>query len=463
MLRELIQSWSRDPWFTAESSNNTLEEADDPFNAYDQNALLASILQLQGIFGQDDFINMDGDHSPYYDEFTFVPNNDTYLTETVEPSNLINDTNGCLYTDITQPTLNEPASILERRSSSCSSLSSFDSSKCFDSSEENISLGTSGQQPLSSCEDNLKQLQYQEKQENCRTNQLQSRKQLEEMILEKITNELDPERLPGILSIINAVQVVDPEEEIEEVEVDLERLDYDQLERILAYVDACLLEKEGGPLVDLSSFVVRQHTLPMLDRQPVDDLPPKRQKKSNNRVFRKQSAMDGGHIVDGSSYSQLSSTHGPLSMSALTDLKESAEIFKKSNNRKRRKTKKAKTKNEKKKHKPSMKNYKKPSKRRTTICKRKMSEDLAESSSAETDEDSEGKTEGGCGIIIFGDEKMDFAVTQNQTIVHNENRQPATSRQPIQAAAAAVKQNENSVFVSTVDKFENEEFIDIMS
>lgn len=77
---------------------------------------------------------------------------------------------------------------------------------------------------------------------------LERRRILEEVILEKITNQLDSDKLSGILTIISSQE---EEDEAEEVEIDLARLDMHQLSSILLYIDACLLQehKQQGHIV----------------------------------------------------------------------------------------------------------------------------------------------------------------------------------------------------------------------
>ncbi|CAO3673346.1 unnamed protein product [Rhizopus stolonifer] len=66
-----------------------------------------------------------------------------------------------------------------------------------------------------------------------------NRRQMEELILHKITHELDASYLPGILGVLKHV-----EEDEEEVEIDLGQLKKDELESILVYVEACLHKEQ---------------------------------------------------------------------------------------------------------------------------------------------------------------------------------------------------------------------------
>ncbi|KAI8091024.1 uncharacterized protein B0P05DRAFT_528436 [Gilbertella persicaria] len=226
------------------------------------------------------------------------------------------------------------------------------------------------------------------------------RRQMEEAILEKITHQLDADKLPGILTIISHNQ-----DNVEEVEIDLAKLDYVQLEHILLYVDACLLEKQGGPKVKLNDYVIQ----PMKKSMP----------KQRRRKQRCTSIVEAGHVVHGTCTSRLSDSYGPMSMSALTEY-----TVKRKNNKKRTPKK-----NKKFNHTLPVK---KPSKRKTALHKRKLLEDMIQPSSNDEDEEENSKGD----IIIFGNEQMDFAVTDNQTIVHSSlptQHIPSVNDQPIEA------------------------------
>jgi hypothetical protein len=353
-----------------------------------------------------------------------------------------------------------------RRSSTCSSSSSLSSCSSSSSSsegeDETFSSLNSRRSSLSS--------DSEEEQEIIITPYMH-RRQMEEMILDKITNQLDPENLPGILTIISKQQ----QEEEEEVEIDLARLDRDQLSRILSYVDACLKEKQGGPKVKLSNYTLKPKPVAAstLQKDIVHPTPKKQQQTKNrsNRRSRRKSIVETGHIVRGSSHSQLSASHGPISMSALTELESNnnSNNNKKPSNKRKRKTKTKRRKfeddttvqmsNKSHSFKDSIASTK--PKRKSAVHKRKLLEEMLQPSS-DSDED-EVDADGGSGIIVFGNEQMDLAVTQNETIVHQERRLSLIQK-PCSITYKSMESNHvsNNIFEDDDDDDDDDELIDIM-
>ncbi|KAG2236536.1 hypothetical protein INT48_000836 [Thamnidium elegans] len=171
-----------------------------------------------------------------------------------------------------------------------------------------------------------------------------------------------------------------------EVEIDLKKLDREQLDRIVAYVNACLLEKQGGPKVKGSDYTVQSVVQTIKEtKQPIN----RRRRGNNNRP---KSMVQEGHVVNRSATSRLSYLQGQISMAALTG------IIKKKINM------------------PTDLNAFKDSvittksKRRTAVHKRRLSEDMFQPSSKNDSS----------AIIVFGQEQMNLAVTQNETIVHQK-------------------------------------------
>lgn len=301
------------------------------------------------------------------------------------------------------------------------------------------------------------------------------RRQMEDMILDKITNQLEPEKLPSILTIISRKQ----EEEVEEVEIDLSRLDQDQLKRILSYVDACLKEKQGGPKVKLSDYIIEP--VKQQQQQKVELITPskqqtepsasisKRQRRRNN--IRRKSIVEEGHTVSGfATPTRLSSTQGPISMSALTLLEqqESKSSSKKKDQVKRKRAP-AKKKNKDASVHMSITNSNpfkdsiastKP-KRKSAIHKRRLLEEMLQPSDDDDTEDEQETDDNGSGIILYGNERMDLAVTQNETIVHQ-------SSEPIQAPSYSIatsnqeNTHEQQVQEEAIEEEEDDELIDIM-
>ncbi|CEP10229.1 hypothetical protein [Parasitella parasitica] len=329
------------------------------------------------------------------------------MVDTVEPSKLSNQN----YVDnIMETIVTETPVSKRRRNSSCSSSSSLSSCSSSSSSslgeDETFSLLNSRRSSFSSNSD--------EEQEEIITPYMH-RRQMEEMILDKITNQLEAEKLPGILTIISKQQ----QEEEDEVEIDLARLDRDQLSRILSYIDACLKEKKGGPKVKLSEYTLKPKpvALTMLQQQQQQQ---KQTKCRSNRRGRRKSIVEKGHTVCGATPSQLSSSHGPISMSALTELESSRNRKNSINKRKRRAKKRSKddltVQMPNKRYTPRDSIASTKPKRKTAVHKRKLLEQMLQPSSESEEDDGDGCS----GIIVFGNEQMDLAITQNKTIVHQE-------------------------------------------
>ncbi|KAI8580596.1 hypothetical protein K450DRAFT_236380 [Umbelopsis ramanniana AG] len=81
------------------------------------------------------------------------------------------------------------------------------------------------------------------------------RREAEELILDRITNHLTGDKLPGILAII---QMNNGENRKGSVEIDLSSLTPPRLRNVLAYVEACMKEQQGGPKVDVNSYILQE-------------------------------------------------------------------------------------------------------------------------------------------------------------------------------------------------------------
>ncbi|KAI9287395.1 hypothetical protein BC943DRAFT_211402 [Umbelopsis sp. AD052] len=81
------------------------------------------------------------------------------------------------------------------------------------------------------------------------------RREAEELILDRITNHLTGDKLPGILAII---QMNNGENRKGSVEIDLSSLTPPRLRNVLAYVEACMEEQQGGPKVDVNSYILHK-------------------------------------------------------------------------------------------------------------------------------------------------------------------------------------------------------------
>lgn len=376
------------------------------------------------------------------------------MVDTIEPNDLLNQT---YVENIMNTIVTEVPVMKRRRSSSCSSSSSLSS---YSSSSSSSSEGEI--EDFSSINNSRRYSSDSSDESEAEQEVILPfhRRQMEEMILDKITNQLEPEKLPSILTIISRKQ----EEEVEEVEIDLSRLDQDQLKRILSYVDACLKEKQGGPKVKLSDYTVE----PVKQQQQTEPSASisKRQRRRNNN--RRKSIVEEGHTVSGfATPTRLSSTQGPISMSALTLLEQ--QELKSSSTKKdqvKRKRAPAKKKNKDASVHMSITNSNpfkdsiastKP-KRKSAIHKRRLLEEMLQHSDDDDTEDEQETDDNGSGIILYGNERMDLAVTQNETIVH----------QSIQASSYSIatsnqeNTHEQQVQEEAIEEEEDDELIDIM-
>jgi len=250
------------------------------------------------------------------------------------------------------------------------------------------------------------------------------RRQMEESILEKITTQLDAEKLPAILTIIGSHQ--DQQAHGGEVEIDLTRLDQDRLGRILAYVDACVLEQQGGPSVDLSNFLTpvavkvetkkpqrKSRARPADSDDESDDSQvydqPKRRRRRTQAPARKRSRkqarkvkhdMVGGNtvVVDELALGVAGSImDGPVSISTLS----SVAVHSKSKSRKSAPAAPID---------PESIAVSRP-KRRAAVHKRRMLEELLAPSDEEDEEEN-------VPYVVHREETMDMRVTEDKVIVH---------------------------------------------
>lgn len=331
------------------------------------------------------------------------------------------------------------------------------------------------------------------------------KRQIEETLLNKISNQLQPDKLPGILAIIsndNAGQANG------EVEIDLSCLARDQLVRLLSYVEACIREQSGGPAVDLEQYldkkeeqqpsVINKPSAAMLDdSEDEDDMPkkkrqPRRRNPSGGRRQRQngvkarsrksrqeltediladdESADDMDDVLHSNGASTMNHNNdGPISMAQLS--KRQAQLERQQGKQRRRS---AGSKRGGGRGKRSKKNADDDAaavvstsalahaqqvtdsiavtrpKRRTALHKRRIMEDQFYGSEETDDDQPEGT------LIVYSDEKMDFNVKDNQTIVHEAS--PIST--PVPTSPAQVSLSPSST-PSAIEEEEDEE-IDIM-
>ncbi|KAF7725430.1 hypothetical protein EC973_009604 [Apophysomyces ossiformis] len=455
MMRQWLQPYS--------DSNPTCLEGFDP-QLYAQS--------IQDLFGQDEF-NFDNDAtaSPFYDELTF-PADDASLTVSPSTSSsssssspaqspLVHPTVLDALEDITYQELDElvpeeqaNASITEtdttsldaislkrRRSSSSSESESCDDDDSSDDSDSDddgdlipttvATLTGRRRASYSSSDDSDLELdspmtRVVSSPEN--SYKYMQKRQIEETLLDKITNHLNAEKLPGILSILSSENAG---HQNDEVEIDLSRLAREQLVRVLAYVEACILEQEGGPVVNVADYILKAQTTkrkgprtrPALEQFSEDEEdynePVRRQRKPRKPRQKKRCEKEvEGNVFETLDPSGLST--GPISMSALS--KRQSEAKKKRSRGGRKPANKRKGQNAQADdevivssavamiHDQDSIAVSRP-KRRAALHKRRLLEEMLQPSDNEEDEDDD-------VLVVFSDEQMDMAVTTNQTIVH---------------------------------------------
>ncbi|KAL0090828.1 hypothetical protein F4703DRAFT_1970118 [Phycomyces blakesleeanus] len=472
MMNESVASWLQQPWQT--DSMACLDGFDSQ--------LYAQSIQLQDLFGQDNFNFNDPTNAGFYDELTFAPTDISFdlISPPISGSSLpqspleIDSLESSDYSlDVLEqtglspellPTMVEPLeTILEptmvepvkrrRDSSSSSGSSSGSSGSGSDSSGDDDSSDEENNVVIPTTVANLnsrRRASYSSDESESESDQpvghtpastipvayaYMHKRQMEESVLDKITHQLHPDKLPGILTIISSENVGCQNNE---VEIDLSCLARDQLVRLLSYVDACIVEQNGGPVVNVEAFIVKEkpvskslqksalgsttnstsprkgpRTRPAVckssdededDDDDDDDLdgktksaknmtrPAQRQRKPR-KPRQKQRVNTGGPMSMASLASPRAQDEDAMMMSlavaAVVD-EDSIAVTR--------------------------------PKRRAALHKRRMLEEMLAPSDND-DSLSEDESE----PVIYRDEQMDLGVTANQTIAHQSNPSPPAS------------------------------------
>ncbi|KAI8391108.1 uncharacterized protein BYT42DRAFT_182210 [Radiomyces spectabilis] len=519
LMRESMASWLQ-PWPTENEPNL------DGFDAQ----MYAQSVQFEDLFGQDE-LNFDGAApSPFYDELTFVTDDTSAPTSSVDSSPhespqlhpmgtpgeplLINEAVPEPLEVLTEKTVEDveapqdkqldtsevvPVSNLKRRRSSSSSSSSSESSDSSDDESDseddedvipttvaNLSnrrrLSYSSDESESDSESSFGRGNHSSLAVQPNQYLYMHKREIEETLLDKITNQLHADRLPGILTILSSENAG---QQNDEVEIDLSCLAREQLVRLLSYVEACIREQHGGAVVDISDYIARDEpkrkgprTRPAIQKQLVEDdvyaestHPARRQPRSrkSRQPKRTKSRAELTEDLDVDDESQEAGTtmcnrphatkhkEGPISMASLS---------KRTAAKKSRGTRKSKTVRRKRgSHDDADDDVVVSSvsvaqdlesiaisrpKRRAALHKRRLLEDMLLPSDNEDDNDGEEEEV----LVLFSDEQMDFAVIDNQTIVHQSER--AVEEKPLPTSVALVYDD------GVREDSENEEEIDIM-
>jgi hypothetical protein len=252
------------------------------------------------------------------------------------------------------------------------------------------------------------------------------KRQIEETLLDRITNSLDPEKLPGILPILSP----ESNQQEDEVEIDLSCLAREQLVQVLSYVDACILEQNGGPAVNVEHYINKKPKGPRT-RPALVDKKVQRRRKPNKPKTKSRAELtediDAGSSSDdedeevGYAMSKPKQvTQGPISMASLSKKNDTVKSRKKPAAKKskgRRNDDDALVSS-------SIHVIQDPDsiaisrpKRRAAVHKRRLLEEMLAPSDDDDDEENQ-EEEDDSPLVVFGEETMDLEVIDNCTIMH---------------------------------------------
>ncbi|KAI8078985.1 uncharacterized protein B0P05DRAFT_541945 [Gilbertella persicaria] len=500
MMRESMSSWLQ-PW-VAENANCLVG-----FDAQ----MYAQSLQLEDLFGQDQ-LNFTQNITPsaFYDEITFVPDDASLqlsasassasspsdssaqvspIVESATTSHLdqLEQEQGMIVEKLDvlekeeieieeiqvdeRPAMEVVNTLKRRRDSSSSESSSDDDSSSSSGSESEsdsdnepnvipttvANMNSRGRMNYSSSSDSDSDTEVMAGRRSRAVSPASNpyiymhKRQIEETLLDRITNQLHPEKLPGILPILSSEKASSQHED--EVEIDLSCLAREQLVQVLSYVDACILEQNGGPAVRVEDYIQKKpikkgpRTRPALIEEPRKRRPAKQRRrpikpKSRSLAELTEDIDAGSSSSDESSEEELAPKskrfEGPMSMASLSKSNGS----KSRNNKKSGKKCRTRRRDEDATVSSSVTVIQDPNsiassrpKRRAAVHKRRLLEEmLAPSDNEEEDDDDDSP------LIVFGDEKMDFGVVDNCTITHQV---PVISTQSeVVVVAATVHEDE---------------------
>ncbi|KAI9251718.1 hypothetical protein BY458DRAFT_493564 [Sporodiniella umbellata] len=432
LKRESMNHWLQ-PWMT--DNVNCLAELDQH--------MYAQSVQLEDLFGQDEMaLSPNMMNQALYDEISFVPK-DISLTLSAPTSSTSSPNTSTQASPVASPRPSEPplvvaapaieenrieestmAPALKRRRSASSSDDSSDSSEEEEDSEgEDVLIPTT----VATMNSRRQRMSFSDSDSDSEANPstlspmdaYMHKRQIEETLLNRITHHLNPEKLPGILSIL-ASEKAEPQED-EEVEIDLSCLAREQLVQILCYVDACILEQNGGPAVNLDHFVKGKKHRPerhTLRRKPC---PPRTQSRAELTETLDSSCSES-EALHPLSVDRVVHLDGPISMASLTKKHKTARPAPK---RRPGQSNKPKHHHRRRRRRPShdLAIAQPPDciastrpKRRAAVHKRRLLEQML----APSDNESEDDAEDGM-LVVYSDEKMDFNVLDNQTIAHSSS------------------------------------------
>ncbi|KAI8640191.1 hypothetical protein BD408DRAFT_484255 [Parasitella parasitica] len=277
------------------------------------------------------------------------------------------------------------------------------------------------------------------------------KRQIEETLLDRITNNLDPEKLPSILPILSP----ESNQQEDEVEIDLSCLAREQLVQVLSYVDACILEQNGGPTVNVEDYINKDpkdlrsrsalvEKKVQRRRKPIKPKPQSRAELTED-IDAGSSSDEEDEQVNYATSQLKNVSEGPISMASLTKKTNATKKHRKSPVKKS----KARRNDDDALVSSSIQVIQDPNsiaiskpKRRAAIHKRRLLEEMLAPSDDEEDENDS-------LLVVYGEEKMDLAVIENCTITH---QMPVTATEQIVTLSPVIEE----------DNEDTDEEIDIM-
>ncbi|KAI8148584.1 hypothetical protein BJV82DRAFT_592643 [Fennellomyces sp. T-0311] len=450
MMREWL-----DPWSASTTPSPDMSEFDPQQLASDFDAHQLS-LQLESFF--QDPLEDGMVQSPYYDEMTFVPE------DCVQPSIMQQQQQEEeeIQVEEEEITLQEldamvPVQQLKRRRSSSSSESSSSEEEDDSSDEEDddvipttVANVNNRQRYWSDSSDSEEDDEPLPSRASSPTTTAPSayaymhKRQIEETLLSKITNQLQQEKLPGILAILSSENKAGKHDD--EVEIDLSRLARDQLVRLLCYVEACIGEQNGGPAVNVADYIVKEKQIKKKVQTVSDaedsDVPRKQRRRQPKQPRKRQTRQELTEDIladddesdedddkdEGEDVMAGLRGHGPMSMAELS--KRQDAVRSSSSSKKSRKRVKRRSLDDAPVSSSSVPAHVEGSiavsrpKRSAAQRKRRLSDD------SDMEDGRRSNSSSGSELIVYGDEKMDFNVKDNKTIVH-ESTAPVVPVVPV--------------------------------
>ncbi|CAO3592177.1 unnamed protein product [Absidia cylindrospora] len=480
MLRESM-TWL--PWVDENDTNSSVKGV-FPMEGFDSQ-LLAQTLQLDGLFGQE--LNLDhvdeATPSFFYDELTFDSSPvTTPLSSPTEQHPTIQDFGG----EPSPVDLDATETMTPAISPTCEECVTDQGHESFeetgeteqeeqDDASRSVSAYADLQEDDSSTDDDGDDDDGDSEDEEddgpvsvmTTTYMYLPKRQVEEALLTKITQHLQPDKLPGILSIVSSTT---DNQNDGEVEIDLSCLVREQLVRVMLYVDACIAEQQGGNKVKLSDYMVKEELSKLATTMAtvVDDDDDDDDDKTDTTIGKKRrrrrkqlvsSTPDAGPMSMAALTKKSKPKELPLDTTILPSLSPTTTGPKRRRTRKKQQDASVSIPVNAKYQDPNCLASTRPKRRSTALHKRRMLEEMLLVPSDDDENMNATIEDDGLDhqvMVTYGEEEMDFRVVENQTIAH----QPFVSSLATPGVPMALSNGDD---VSTaIDDEDDDEEIDIM-